>query len=63
MDIEARKELFSGGNEDDSLERRLQADAKDFEFFDGLDWNYEPDICVRLRNETEVDEFLQKLLS
>ena len=51
---------YAGGNEDDSLERRLQADAKDFEFFDGSDWNYNPDTFVRLHNETEVDEFLKK---
>lgn len=67
IDEDTRRERLSkryiGGNEDDSLERRLQADAKDFEFFDGLDWNYEPDMCVRLRNENEVDEFLKKLLS
>ena len=67
IDENTRRERLSkryiGGNEDDSLERRLQADAKDFEFFDGLDWNCNPDICVRLRNEIEVDEFLNKLLS
>lgn len=67
IDEDTRRERLSkryiGGNEDDSLERRLQADAKDFEFFDGLDWNYEPDICVRLRNENDVKDFLEKLLS
>lgn len=67
IDENTRRERLSkryiGGNEDDSLERRLKADAKDFEFFDGLDWNCNPDICVRLCNEIEVDEFLKKLLS
>lgn len=67
IDEDIRRERLSkryiGGNEDDSLERRLQADAKDFEFFDGLDWNYNPDGYVRLCNEKEVDDFLEKLLS
>ena len=67
IDEDIRRERLSkryvGGNEDDSLERRLQADAKDFEFFDGLDWNYNPDGYVRLRNENEVNDFLEKLLS
>ena len=67
IDEDIRRERLSkryaGGNEDDLLERRLQADAKDFEFFDGSDWNYNPDTFVRLHNETEVDDFLKKLLS
>jgi guanylate kinase len=67
IDEDTRRERLSkryvGGNEDDSLERRLRADVKDFEFFDGLDWNYNPDGYFRLRNENEVDDFLKKLLS
>ena len=64
IDEDTRRERLSkryvGGNEDDSLERRLQADAKDFEFFDGSDWNYNPDGYVRLCNENEVEDFLKK---
>ena len=68
IDEEIRRERLSkryvGGKEDDSLERRLQADKKDFKYFDDIvDWNNSPDWYVRLCNEVEVDEFLKKLLS
>ena len=67
IDEETRRKRLSkryvGGNEDDSLERRLQADAKDFEFFDTINWDENPDGYVRLCNENEVDDFLKKLLS
>ena len=68
IDEETRRERLSkryvGGKEDDSLERRLQADKKDFKYFDDIvDWNNSPDWYVRLCNEVEVDEFLRKLLS
>ena len=66
IDEDTRRERLSvryvGGTEDDSLERRLQADAKDFEFFDEMDWNNKPGY-VKLCNKNEVDEYLQKLLS
>lgn len=67
IDEDTRRERLSvryvGGNEDDSLERRLQADKNDFEFFDniGLDYNFYR--YVRLCNKSEVDDFLKKLLS
>lgn len=54
---------YKGGKEDDSLERRLQADKKDFEFFDEYDWNENPKGYVRLCSKMEVDDFLKKLLS
>ena len=54
---------YDGGTEDDPLERRLRADAEDFKFFDGIDWDENPDGFVRLCNETEVDDFLKKVLS
>ena len=68
IDEETRRERLSkryvGGKEDDSLERRLQADKKDFKYFDDIvDWNNSPDWYVRLCNEVEVHEFLKKLLS
>ena len=68
IDEEIRRERLSkryvGGKEDDSLERRLQADKKDFKYFDDIvDWNNYPDWYVRLCNKVEVDEFLRKLLS
>lgn len=67
IDEDTRRERLSkryiGGNEDDSLERRLHADAKDFEFFDGIDWTENSDGYVRLCNENDVKNFLEKLLS
>ena len=67
IDEDTRRERLSvryvGGKEDDSLERRLQADAKDFEFFDNIDWDNNPYGIYRLCNKNEVDEFLKKLLS
>ena len=54
---------YVGGNSDDSLERRLIADKKDFEFFDNIDWDNNNFGIVRLCNKKEVDVFLQKLLS
>lgn len=54
---------YVGGTEDDPLERRLRADEEDFKFFDGTDWDENPDGYVRLCNENEVDNFLKKLLS
>ena len=68
IDENIRRERLSkryiGGNEDDSLERRLQADAKDFEHIDSIDWdNNPPEDFIRLCNEIEVDDFLKKLLS
>lgn len=54
---------YVGGTEDDPLERRLRADAEDFKFFDGIDWDENPDGYVRLRNENEVNDFLKKILS
>ena len=53
---------YKGGNEDDSLERRLQADAEDFKFIDNLDWN-ENDKHIKLCSENEVNDFLKKILS
>jgi cytidylate kinase len=67
VDEETRRRRLSvrydGGSVDDSLERRLQADKKDFEFFDSIDWNENPYGFVRLCNNIEVDEFLKKILS
>ena len=67
IDEDTRRERLSkryvGGTEDDPLERRLRADAEDFKVFDSIDWNENPDGFVRLCNETEVDEFLKKVLS
>ena len=37
--------------------------ADDFKFFDGFDWSYNPDGYVRLCNENEVNDFLEKILS
>ena len=66
IDEETRRERLSvryvGGSEDDSLERRLQADRKDFECFDQMNWENKTGY-VRLRDKNEVDDFLQKLLS
>lgn len=66
IDEDTRRERLSvryvGGNEDDSLERRLQADREDFKLVDNIDWvNHHG--FVRLCNKSEVDDFLQKLLS
>ena len=61
--IERLSVRYDGGSVDDSLERRLQADKKDFEFFDSIDWNENPYGFVRLCNNIEVDEFLKKILS
>lgn len=77
IDEYTRRERLSvryvGGSEDDSLERRLRADADDFEFFDNIDGDeYQKNIqvpwinlpkFVRLHNKEEVDDFLKKLLS
>ena len=77
IDEYTRRERLSvryvGGSEDDSLERRLRADADDFEFFDNIDGDeYQKNIqvpwvnlpkFVRLHNKEEVDDFLEKLLS
>lgn len=68
IDEDIRRERLSkryiGGNEDDSLERRLQADAEDFKNIDSIDWdNNPPEDFVRLCNEFEVNDFLEKLLS
>ena len=67
IDEDTRRERLSkryvGGTEDDPLERRLRADAEDFKFFDGVDWDENPDGYVRLCNAEEVDNFLEKLLS
>lgn len=67
IDEETRRERLSiryiGGNEDDSLERRLKADAKDFNVLDNINWEINPMGYVRLCNKNEVDDFLKKLLS
>lgn len=77
IDEYTRRERLSvryvGGSEDDSLERRLRADADDFEFFDNIDGDeYQKNIqvpwvnlpkFVRLYNKEEVDDFLKKILS
>ena len=66
IDEDTRRERLSvryvGGNEDDSLERRLQADREDFKLVDNIDWDNRHGF-VRLCNKSEVDDFLQKLLS
>ena len=55
---------YTGGNEDDPLERRLKADKEDFETLDRIDWDDpQPDEFIRLHNENEVDDFLKKVLS
>jgi guanylate kinase len=63
IDEDTRRERLSkryiGGKEDDSLERRLQADKKDFEYFDNIDWDKNEQCFIRLCNEVEVDEFLK----
>lgn len=77
IDEETRRKRLSkryiGGKEDDSLERRLQADKKDFEYFDNIDrihldenedewvWYENEDELVRLHNEEDVDSFLNFL--
>ena len=68
IDEETRRKRLSkryiGGKEDDSLERRLQADKKDFEYFDNINRIYldeNEDEFVRLRNEEDVDSFLNFL--
>ena len=67
IDEDTRRERLSvryvGGNEDDSLERRLQADKDDFEFFDNNNLDCKFYKYVRLRDKNEVDEFLKKILS
>ena len=66
IDEETRRDRLSkryiGGKEDDSLERRLQADKKDFEYFDSIDWDKNEQCFIRLCNEVEVDEFLKKII-
>ena len=67
IDEDVRRERLSnryiGGNEDDSIERRLSEDKKDFSFLDVLDWDILSSRYIRLRNKSEVDDFLKKLLS
>lgn len=68
IDEDTRRERLSirykGGREDDSLERRLQADVEDFKPFDIIDWNSKPlNSFIRLCSKDEVDDFLKKLLS
>ena len=67
IDEETRRERLSvryiGGTEDDSLERRLQADKQDFVYFDSIDWSENPYGYVRLCSKEDVDDFLKKLLS
>ena len=67
IDEDTRRKRLSvryvGGNEDDSLERRLQADREDFKFFDNIDWDNNPYEFIRLCNKNEVDDFLKKILS
>jgi guanylate kinase len=67
IDEETRRERLSvrynGGNEDDPLERRLNADKKDFDFLDSINWDENPNGIVRLCNKTEVDDFLKKIFS
>lgn len=67
IDEDVRRERLSnryvGGNEDDSIERRLREDKKDFKFLDILDWGVLSNRYVRLYNKSEVDDFLKKLLS
>ena len=77
IDEDTRRKRLSkryiGGKEDDPLERRLQADKKDFEYFDNIDrihldenedvwvWYENEDEFVRLHNEEDVDNFLNFL--
>ena len=67
IDEDVRRERLSnryiGGNEDDSVERRLREDKKDFKFLDTLDWDVLSNRYVRLCDKSEVDDFLKKLLS
>ena len=67
IDEDVRRERLSnryiGGNEDDSIERRLSEDKKDFSFLDVLDWDLLSSRYVRLCNKSEVDDYLKKLLS
>ena len=67
IDEETRRKRLScryiGGNEDDSIERRIQADDEDFKPFDIIDWSNKPLDRVRLCSKDEVDDFLKKLLS
>ena len=67
IDEETRRKRLSyryaGGNEDDSIERRIQADDEDFKPFDIIDWGNRPLDRVRLCSKEEVDDFLKKLLS
>ena len=68
IDEDTRRERLSvrynGGKEDDSLERRLRADAEDFRTLDHIDWkNSSLEDFVHLCNKDEVDDFLKKLFS
>ena len=68
IDEETRRKRLScryiGGNEDDSIERRIQADDEDFKPFDIIDWDNKPlNSMVRLCSINDVDDFLKKLLS
>ena len=55
---------YKGGNEDDSLERRLRADKEDFKTLDSIGWDDpSPDRFIRLCNNVEVDNFLKKLFT
>ena len=68
IDEDTRRERLSirymGGREDDSLDRRLQADAEDFKPFDIIDWDNKPlGSFIRLCSKDEVDDFLKKILS
>lgn len=67
IDEDVRRERLSnryiGGNEDDSIERRLREDKKDFKFLDILDWDILSNRYIKLCNKSDVDDFLKKLLS
>ena len=68
IDEETRRQRLSvrykGGNEDDSLERRLRADKEDFKTLDRIGWDDpSPDRFIRLCNNVEVDNFLKKLFT
>ena len=68
IDEETRRQRLSvrykGGNEDDSLERRLRADKEDFKTLDRIGWDDpSPDRFIRLCNNVDVDNFLKKLFS
>ena len=68
IDEETRRQRLSvrytGGNEDDPLERRLKADKEDFNTLDRISWDDpQPDNFIQLHNANEVDDFLKKLLS